>query len=161
MKQKSLLFLLAVFCASVLAACSRENEVAADSGPIVGQWDINRYTISNLPASYSTLNGTVSTNLGTDTYTFRSDSTYSEEYSPYNSSSKSTEEGRWSFRDTLLTLRPNPASGQVTPYTLKYARSTGEMSTGPFKSSGTVVNPTTQATETVNYQLEFFYRKRY
>jgi hypothetical protein len=161
-KQQALLILFALFSIGFISACSKESEVPTASGPIVGQWDINRYVISNLPASYSTLNGTINSNLGTDTYTFRVDSTYSEDYSSSNGTSKGNEEGKWSLRDSVLTLRPTMSTGQSpASYALKYLSDTGELSTGPFKSSGSIQNPDTHLNETVTYTLEFFYRKRY
>ncbi|GAB3881995.1 hypothetical protein [Spirosoma agri] len=162
MKQQLLFIFFGLFFIGFISACSKESEVPVASGPIVGQWDINRYVVSNLPASYSTLNGTINSNLGTDTYTFRIDSTYSESYSSSNGNAKGTEEGMWSLRDSVLIMRPLTSSSQVpAPYILKYVSANGEISTGPRQTSGSVTNPTTRVTETVSYSLEFFYRKRY
>ncbi|WP_338876546.1 lipocalin family protein [Spirosoma sp. SC4-14] len=163
MKQRLLLPLLCLLLIGLINACTQGSNDVTVSGPIVGQWDINRYVISDLPDSYSTLNGTINSNLGTDTYTFRTDSTYSESYSSANTQTKGTEEGTWSLRDSVLTIRPVSASpGQTpAPYALKYIKATGELSSGKFQTSEQIQNPTTNVVETITYNLEFFYVKRY
>gem|GEM_PF-5987156 len=162
-KQRVLFALVCLGIFALLQACSQGSSEVKASGPIVGQWDINRYVISDLPTSYSTLNGAINSNLGTDTYTFRTDSTYSESYSSSNTQTKGTEDGTWSLRDSVLTIRPvSSSSGQVpAPYKFKYLSDTGELSSGKFQTSEQVVNPTTNIKETITYSLEFFYVKRY
>lgn len=163
MKRYTALLLFTLSIIGLLTACSKEETNVASSDPIVGQWDINRYTISDLPTSYSTLNGTVNTNLGIDTYTFRGDATYSETYSSYDGSSKGSEDGNWVRTDSVLKLTPTATSSgkTVAPYKFKYILDRGELSTGKFQTSGVATNPTTNKEETVSYSLEFFYLKRY
>src|SRR5436309_13912117 len=91
------LTLFSLLLLGLVSACSKKQDVAP-SGPIVGQWDISRYTVTNLPSSYSSLNGTFSTGLSPDTYVFKNDGSYTNTQIfqlTSSTTSTNTEVGTW------------------------------------------------------------------
>ena len=161
MKKQAILTILVVFMIGLITACSKKDDTPATPiSPIVGQWDISRFTRSGLSAPYTTGNQSYTSNLGTDSYIFKSDGTYSDVYDN-NNNTTSTENGAWLFATPVVTLTPIVQAGQPSgSYTLNYTASTNELTTGTLAVSDSLTNPTTNKNELVKYNIEIVYKKK-
>lgn len=167
MKRHQLTYLLlTLLSVGLITACNKSKDVAPVS-PIVGQFNIQRVEYTDVaPTTLGLQNEIDSTDLGTDTYVFSADQTFTNNYSYTNSSGSQTTgaaAGTWSYVTSLqiLTLTDNPQNGQAISSAAYYFNPTkNEFSTGKIaQRQDSVRNPTTGAYQTVTYNINFVYRK--
>lgn len=158
MNRNLILALFSLLLIGLISSCSKDSDVAPVS-PIVGQWDIITYTVAGIPNSFTSTtnrNGTFTTNLGTDTYEFKTDGTYTNTIGQ-TASTNLVENGTWVLSGTTVNLTPK---GQTSSYPLLYSASTNELTLGPISSTPSVTNPTTGAATTFTYTEVYVYKKK-
>lgn len=161
MNRNLILALFSLLLIGLISSCSKDNDVAPVS-PIVGQWDIAVYTVAGIPTSFTSVanqNGTFTTNLGTDTYIFKSDGTFTNTFSNTNNGT-SNESGTWVLANSLLTLTVTTPSPPAA-YIRTYVPGSNEITTGRANITvSNVKNPVTGVTESFTYTQEIVYRKK-
>ena len=157
MKNQVILAMLTVFMVGLIASCTKKDTTPAS--PIGGQWDLNRYTISDVqPASYSAASGTKTYDAATsgiDSYTFKGDNTFVYTYT--GSAGINTVNGTWSLSGTILTATYTTSSGaSADVYT--YSSSANELTSNKYATGTQITDPTSKTTVTVYFNEVDVYR---
>lgn len=167
MKKQLGLLLLTLVSFSLILACSTNSNTPAPTSPVVGQFDINRVELTDFPTSFTIYNSVVTsaTALGSDTYLFNADNTYSDNYtySTPNSTSTNSETGSYVYAPAtqVVALTPAAQNGQaVQPYMLLYSSTANELSTGKIARQDSVPNPVTGKNQWIAYNVNYVYKKR-
>lgn len=168
-----------LFLAGLISACSTPENVLPGN-PLVGQWEINRQITSDIPDSYSA-NGTLTANLTPNTYAFRGDSTFTNNYvvvNPNGTQYSRTDNGTWALAGpvgtiAVVTLQTTSISIFVTSqslpvtspplpitYTLAYSASTEELTTRPLVRTYNGPDPNTGIINEFNYTEKLVYKRK-
>ena len=168
MKKQLSVLLLAFVSFSLIVACSKNNEAPTPNSAVAGQFDINRVELTDFPTSFTVYNSVVTsaTALGTDTYLFNNDNTFTNNYT-YTTATGTTgitsETGSYAYAPTtqVVTLTPASQNGQaVQPYSLLYSSTATELSTGKIARQDSVPNPITGKNQFVSFNVNYIYKKK-
>ncbi|HNP18837.1 MAG TPA: lipocalin family protein [Fulvivirga sp.] len=109
-----ILTIIAFISIGSLASCSKDDEPAVN--PLIGEWQVDEFELTDIPAEFSNVAGSRSTLYGENRYRieFNADFTYKRELR--FSGGDLDEEGEWTQDGDNLELDPETDSGLINEF---------------------------------------------